>query len=323
MTSLTCLTLNQVKGRVLLHAPDGLKTLYPCLAQVLEKSGFEVYFSSNPGYGACDIPIEEAESIQAQFVVHVGHSKYYVDSDLDSRVVYVPAYYRGDLNPELVDKLCTELNLLNSKFVSVSSTLIEKYIRDSLASRLQEAGFNVRVVEEPVLGCAYGNLKVLDEVVDAHIIVSGGIFHPLGLALAVQKPVIAVDPYLKKIWNARSEADKVIKARLYAVFRAKIARRGVIGLIAGSRLGQVRSKLYEYLEKLALSKGYRVFKITSNYLTLERLVAIDAGLDLDFYVVTSCPRLPIDDLSDFHKPVLTPGEFLMLVRGLDRYRFPW
>lgn len=256
-------------------------------------------------------------------MLHIGHSKYYIEQDPGDRVVFIPAYYIGDLQPEILNNLYAELKRWNIVSVSVSSTLIERYVRDIVASHLRDFGFEVRVIEEPVLGCAYGRVKALDDLVDAHVIVSGGIFHPLGLALTTQKLVVAVDPYLRKVWNVRSEAERIIRARLYAVYKARLAKRGYLGLIKGSRPGQARSRLYEYLEKLASSKGYRVFKITSNYLTIERLAAIDAALDLDFYVVTSCPRLPIDDLSEFHKPVLTPGEFLMLIHGFDRYRFPW
>jgi Diphthamide synthase subunit DPH2 len=42
------------------------------------------------------------------------------------------------------------------------------------------------------------------------------------------------------------------------------------------------------------------------------------------FVVTSCPRLPVDDLYEYEKPVLTPGEAFMALQGrLEPYMFPW
>lgn len=290
------------------------------------KRGFEVYYSSNPGYGACDIPLEEMEAVNADLVLHLGHPRYYsvhAGEHLRGRVLYIPVYYLGTPSSQLLEELVAMLNRLGARRISISSTLVERYVREYVSSFLESRGFIVRTVEEPVLGCSYGHVKVLDELVDAHLIIAGGVFHPLGLALATSKPVVALDPYLGKVWYTRHEAEKVLRKRLYILFKAKSATRGLMGLIIGVRPGQLRLNLVDYIEELAVSKGYKIYKLVSNYLTLERLAAIDAALDLDFYVVTSCPRLPVDDLAEFHKPVLTPGEFIMLVTGSTRYSFPW
>lgn len=255
--------------------------------------------------------------------MHIGHEKYPLARVEDPRIVYVPAYYVKNIPVELFEKLVNTLNELGAYKVSLSSTLVEKYLRNTIAEKLSKKGFLTVVVDKPVLGCFYNHVLAHECNIDVHVIIAGGVFHPLGLALLSSKPVVVLDPYLEKVWIANQEASKVLRKRMYKILEAKRAIGGRVGLIIGALPGQYREQLVKYLEELAKEKGYTIYKITSSYVTLERLAAIDSALNLDFYIVTSCPRLPIDDLAEFHKPVLTPGEFIMLAKGIDKYVFPW
>ena len=62
--------------RVLLQLPEGLKPEGPRLAEIVEKTGALPIISADPCYGACDIAIDEAESLGADLIVHFGHSKF-------------------------------------------------------------------------------------------------------------------------------------------------------------------------------------------------------------------------------------------------------
>lgn len=309
---------------VLLHAPNGLKYLYLCLSDLLmQKYGVTVFYSANPGYGACDIPIEEAVALQVDLIIHLGHEGYIVlpRDKIPIEVVYIPVYYVGDISSSTLNELYGVLKGFSPETVSVSSTLIESNIRGKVAAYLESRGLKVVEIKRPVLGCFYSHVTSIRA--DAHVIIAGGLFHPIGLGLVANQPVIALDPYSRRVWHVNKESERVLRRRLFLLFRAKDAVRGRVGLIAGTRPGQYRAELIKLLKEAASSQGFKVFSITSNYLTLERLYAIDAALSLDFYVITSCPRLPIDDLADFHKPVLTPGEFLMILTGSNKYIFPW
>jgi len=312
--------------RVLLHAPDGLKPLYECVESCLQRLHVEVLYSSEPAYGSCDLPLDEARETGVDVVLHIGHEEYTLRERVwgsDITVVYVPVYYTVVLDNTLLESLYRLLVEAGVQRVSVSSTLIESSQRAQVARYLRVKGLLVREVSTPLLGCYYGPVVALDETVDAHVVVSGGAFHPLGLGLISLKPILVVDPYSHRVWSAREEADKVLKKRFYVLLRARDVWGGRLGLITGGRPGQYRRVLVEYLERVARSSGFRVYKITSSYTTIERLVAIDNALRLDLYVVASCPRLPVDDLSEFYKPVLTPGEFIMLATGSEKYIYPW
>ncbi|MEM4601587.1 MAG: diphthamide biosynthesis enzyme Dph2 [Desulfurococcaceae archaeon] len=309
---------------IMLHAPDGLKHLYPCLADQLSLHGYSnIYYSLNPGYGACDIPLEEATTLGVDLILHLGHEEYSPNlrSTVASKVVYVPVYYVGEVSNQALLQLHEILRSLNGATVVVSSTPIELYARKKVVAYLEDKGFSVFEAETPVLGCLYSHVVSMEA--DIHVIVAGGLFHPIGLGLLVSKPVVALDPYMGRVWRVNKESEKVLRKRYYLLLKAREAVKGRVGLIAGTRPGQYRFELIKRLVEAANSHGFSVFHISSNYLTLERLYAIDAALGLDFYVVTSCPRLPIDDLADFHKPVLTPGEFLMILTDSVKYIYPW
>jgi 2-(3-amino-3-carboxypropyl)histidine synthase len=309
--------------RVLLHAPDGFKPLYKCVAGVFEGRGIELFFSSSPGYGACDVPVEEAEALGVDVLIHLGHLGYFHHGFKPGvSIVYIPVYARPMISEGMLGELTSYLRSQGIIGVSISSTIVEEKIRRIIAEHLSLNGFRIHEVHSPLLGCLYTHVASLDDKVDAHLVIAGGIFHPLGLALVSRKPVVVLDPYRGRVWSASEEAQKTLRKRLLKIYEAKVSGARV-GLVIGSRLGQYRSWLIEKLEKEALEKGYRVYKVSSTYLSIERLIAIDNALNLDIYVVTSCPRLPIDDLDDFYKPVLTPGEFLMLLTGLEKYVYPW
>lgn len=315
--------------RALIHAPDGLKHLYTCVEDSLRRrlALEEVYFSSSPGYGACDIPLEEAIAVKADVVIHLGHEKY-VYLEPASRqdvinVVYMPVFYQRLISEHVLEGLYELLKDIGAKSITLSYTSLEVLIKKQIFEYLAKRGIVVRDAGKPVLGCFYNHVLALENAVDAHVVVAGGMFHALGLGLIASKPVVALDPYVDKLWIASHEANKLLRKRLYAIMKAKESPGNRVGLIVGARPGQYRPAIVSYIEKLADIKGYKVYKVSSNYLTLERLYAIDSGLGADFYVVTSCPRLPIDDLSEFHKPVLTPGEFIMLVTGTEKYIYPW
>ena len=61
--------------RVLLQLPEGLKPEGPRLAKIVEKTGALPIISADPCYGACDIAVNEAESLGVDLIVHFGHAK--------------------------------------------------------------------------------------------------------------------------------------------------------------------------------------------------------------------------------------------------------
>jgi 2-(3-amino-3-carboxypropyl)histidine synthase len=317
--------LNDEKpSKILLHAPDGFKPLYLCLKKNIP-SNIEVYYSSSPGYGACDIPLWEAEALGADGIVHIGHLEYPFKrlGNLGRKILYLPVYFNRLLSSEFLESISIHLKAKGFTALSVSSTVVEAKIRGQLAEYLSIKGFKIYEVGQPVLGCFYTPVTVLDERVDAHLLIAGGLFHHLGAYLSLRKPLVSIDPYRQSVMDYSREFAKYLQKRLYLVSKVKNSPMRTLGIIIGGLPGQYRPHMVEALKERAARKGYEAYVISSTYLTMDRLIAIDNSLKLDFYVVTSCPRLPIDDLSGFYKPVLTPGEFEAVLEGKEEYVFPW
>lgn len=318
--------------KTLLQAPDGLKKLLVCVYGNI--NGLTtVIFSSSPSYGACDLPIEEIEKLDVDALIHIGHNKYPLLSyDVGIPVLYIEAYYRWSIPGKLVNNITRYLREKRYERIGLLASIQHVKSLVELKYRLEERGFKAIIgktsyphvmLDGQVLGCEYSSALNIMRDVDVLLVVSGGIFHSLGLALISDKEVLAIDPYKNIVWNATSYSRKYRSKRYYVITKLRYTGIRSIGIIAGSRPGQYRPRLIEFLKKRAMEKGYNVYIISSTVLDKERLAAIDNALNLDVYVVTSCPRLPIDDLSDFYKPVITPGEFIMLVEGLEKYVYPW
>ncbi len=145
-------------------------------------------------------------------------------------------------------------------------------------------------------------------------------FHPLGLYLATRKPVIKLDPYTARIEDVTEYGERIYKKRLYKIIQAMDSKTW--GIIVGLKTGQYRPWLIERLKKLLEEKDLKYYLLVYDRLEKDSLRALPQNIEA--FIVTSCPRLPIDDLGDFEKPVLTPGEAIMALTGkLEPYRFPW
>jgi len=294
--------------------------------QLKEKlPNIEFLISTEPSWGACDIAEDEATTLKVDLIIHYGHTPY---------TWYYPkfptVFIEVRSNLYISDQQVANLkSLLEEKYkarrVSITSTIQHVHLIKQLATKLE--GFDV-VVRKPsspfmydgqILGCDYKS--ALNVEADVYLNISGGLFHALGVGLATGKPVIKVDPYTGRNEDLTSEVYKILKVRYGKIMKALDAKTWVI--IQGVKTGQNRPLMVKYLEKKLKERGYKVFVITNRSLSKDTLRNIDND-EVDTFVVTSCPRLPIDDLYDYEKPVLTPGEAKMIISGnLDKYIFPW
>ncbi|MEM4696470.1 MAG: diphthamide biosynthesis enzyme Dph2 [Desulfurococcaceae archaeon] len=330
--SLAQLVIREGYRRLLIQAPDGLKPLYSCITSFLtnEVGGFlEIYLSSSPTYGACDIAYDEALRTSSEAIIHVGHTRYPWLTRSSIPVHYIPAFYNWTPNAEDIDLIVKALHEIKAKNIGILASTQHVQSLSKLSEFLTNKGFETITPREEgfldgqVIGCYYKHAERISNKIDAYLVVSGGLFHPLGLALIVDKYVFGYDPYRRTIWNATSYAKKILVKRLYLISRLKYSSIKEICIILGSKPGQFRIDLARRIGEEALMSGFKIHYVVSDKLDFDRMVAIDNALKSNIYVVTSCPRIPIDDLSDFYKPVLTPGEFYMLVHGVDRYVYPW
>lgn len=332
------LARSQGYRRIVLQMPDGLKQYAYRLAQRLSEDlpGVEVLIHMDHNYGACDLQYPQLwEALRPDLIVHIGHSPY--PADISSRIVeprgrgprilYLPALSNSYPSRGAVEDAARLLLGRGVERVGIATTSQHVHMVKRLAEDLSGMGFRVEVgrssrpylSEAQVLGCDYRLHRSMR--VDGFIYLGGGVFHPLGLYLATMKPVIKLDPYEDRAVDLTGEGEKLYRVRLYKVSQAMDARRW--GIIVGLKTGQYRPWLIDRLRRMMERHGRRYILLASENLDRETLSSID-GEWFEAYTVTSCPRLPTDDYWDYHKPVLTPGEAVMALRGsLEPYLFPW
>ena len=328
--------LEAVRGvkKILLTAPDGLKKLYDCIREYfLSKKLFvELYFSSSPSYGSCYISMGELELIKPDIIVHIGHNEYpLISTNIGKKILYIPAFYKRAPQLEELEEMYQTILRKNFKRIGLIASIQHTKILGKIGEFLESRGIRTYIGKSAynqmfpgqVLGCEYSALISIIDKIDAVLTVSGGRFHALGAYLVSRKPIIIYDPYSGKVIDFTKDAVKIYAKRLYLVEHVRNNNYRRVGLIVGVSPGQYRDRLVKYLYRLSKEKGFEPYLIVSDYVNEDRLASIDNAFNLDFYVVTSCPRIPIDDIASFYKPVLTPGEYLMILNNIRQYVFPW
>ncbi len=316
--------------RVVVEAPQGFVRLLPRLASFLEECmpGVEVLPRLEPSYGLCSLSISALGLLGDSMLVHIGHEFYPYPLCWGGRcgvslqnVVVVPGVYLGGDPGRLAGTLASILE--EGAGVVLGYTAQHRPLARSLSEMLRSSGVRVLAVE-PVVGCYYNNL-VRDDA-DYYVVLASGGFHVLGLALTLyargleSQGLLAADPYTGRVRDYWPEAMKTIARRLWLMKRFA-EEAGSVGVIVGLLPGQYRPGVVDAVVKMLRRHGRRVQLLLAERLSREYLDNLSPS-EFDAYIVSSCPRLAIEDFADYWKPVLAPGEARAALSG-ERYGFPW
>ena len=292
--------------RILLQMPEGLKPEAPRLAKLVEKAGALPIISADPCYGACDLATAEAESLDADLIIHFGHAKLLKHEKVPTLYLEARATLKVD---EAVS--ATIPFLVGYNRIGLATTVQHVQTLDSVREILVRAGKTIEVGDArrlpypgQVVGCDFSNVKSVAKDVDAFLFVGGGKFHALGVALATSKPTIVADPYSGTAYSVEEETQKILKQRYASIQETQRAKNyGVlISLKPGQQHLDEALKIKEAVEQMG--KTVCLFAV--------REIQPDVLLEfptIDAYVNTACPRVSLDDASKFKKPVLTVQEF--------------
>jgi len=299
--------------RVLFQLPDGLKAEGLRLASLAEKIGVEAIVSADPCYGACDLAVQEAESLGADLLVHYGHSEMMPEQRVPT--IYIEAKTTISVKPAVKKTLPL---LKPWKHIGLVTTVQHVDMLGEARATLLEAEKSVAVGDAgelkyagQVTGCNYSNATAIMKDVDAFLFVGGGRFHALGVALATLKPTVVADPYERRAYSIDAEAQKIRKQRWANINEA--AKAQSFGVLIGLKSGQKRideaMRVKEKLEK----KGKKATLLSMREVAPEALTQFPT---IDSFVNTACPRIALDDAQRFHKPVLTVNEALVIIGEL-------
>jgi 2-(3-amino-3-carboxypropyl)histidine synthase len=286
-----------------LQFPEGLKRRGPAVADDLREltDGVTFLLSGQPCYGACDLDTYLMR--RTDLFVHFGHSPM-KESD---KILYVPLFSNVDPFGIMEESLDELADPADDPDVGLVTTAQHMNLFEDMSDWLTERGFEVhtrrgddRLTHEgQVLGCNYASAQV---DADQILYVGGGKFHPLGLAMEhPEKTVVIADPVNNVVEVA--DTEKFMKQRYGAVHRAMDAEKW--GVIFCTKIGQGR---WEQAQEI-VEANEDAYLITMDEVTPDRL----RNFDMDAFVNTGCPRITTDDGPQFHKPMLTPGEYEIAV----------
>jgi 2-(3-amino-3-carboxypropyl)histidine synthase len=296
--------------RVLLQLPEGLKPDGPHLAETVVKAGALPIISADPCYGACDLAIDEAESLGVDLILHFGHSKLLSHEQ-------VPTIYIESRSILSVNKAVEQALPLLSKYNKIGLATSVQHLQALKQAReiLVNAGKTVVVGDcgkmiypGQVLGCNYSSVKSIADEVEAFLFIGGGLFHALGVALNTSKPTVIADPYNNRAFSIDDKVQKIIKQRWVNIEEAQRAKN--FGVLIGLKPGQKKIDQALRIKDLAEKHGKAVFLLAAKEITPETLLEFPS---IDAYVNTACPRISLDAPSKFSKPVLTVNEFMVVV----------
>jgi len=293
--------------RVLLQLPDGLKPQGPRLAAVIEHAGADAIISGDPCYGACDLPLCEAESLKVDLVVHYGHTGMVGDEKTRAPTIYVEA--RADIGIEkVVEMSLSHLELWHR--IGLATTIQHIHMLSEARQVLEAAGKTVYVGDAghmkypgQVLGCDYSNAKSVSAKVEAFLFVGGGRFHALGLSLATMKPIVVADPFEQRAYPIEAEGQKTLKRRWSEISQARKAE--TFGVIVGLKPGQMSVETALEIKKDLERSGKKAVLLALREIVPGALMQFPT---IEAHVNTACPRIALDEPSAFTKPVLTVRE---------------
>ena len=302
-----------IRGRaartVGLQFPVGLRTKAVELAREIEsKAGVTCLVSADPSFGACDVA-----EMPVDLIVHLGHAPM-------PHLRYNRVFFYDLPGPALASMAFVDAaEPLLPKRVGLLTTTQFRHWLPAIKEHLEKKGHAVRIGEPDrrvayagqLLGCDYHTATIVEKDVDGYLYIGTGDFHPLGVAILVDKPVIVADPERGTARDLKEVRDHVLRQRHAAIARAHDA--AVFGIIVSKKIGQERMDLALGLKALAEKHDRRANIFLMDLVSPEFL----EGYRVDAWVNTACPRIAIEDILQYKQPMLTPQEFEIVLGERD------
>jgi 2-(3-amino-3-carboxypropyl)histidine synthase len=309
---------------ILIQLPEGLKKLGYTIIDDIKNNysqDISIEIDGSPIYGSCLMNVKDVE--EYDIVFHFGHIPYPLWNP-PVNVYFVDLVSKMTLKERTIDDLIKLLKRIQSKNIVIFTTPQHNRIVSYLMNTLRKKGFELlnNDKQSVIMGCWFQKLDTWVKRADSIIVLAGGLFHALGVGLRIHgsKHIIKVDPYENNVFLVDDLIKKYLQIRYGKIMKSMDSNTWLI--ISGSA-GQFRPYLIKRLTDLIEKRKGKYYVARTSFVNVNILRNIDASF-IDTIVITSCPRLAIEDLQSYEKPVLTVGEaFMVLKNELERYVFPW
>jgi len=288
--------------RVLLQAPEGLKTRLQEMAKSIEARGIETIIWTEPCFGACDIPDSAAKTFGCDLIVHIGHAQMGVKSEVPV------AYIEYSMSADFAKILETNFGAL-SKYQSIGLVTTVQYIGEIKKAKefLEKSGKKVFIGKSKslkyagqVLGCNAEAATTVEKDAEAFVFLGSGRFHALGVLKKTSKPVFIADLESGALSDITPEKRLFEKKRILLNLKFKDAK--AVGILLSTKKGQSAVKNIFELKNKIEALGKKADMIAADFLSPEKIL----GMKFDILVNCACPRIE-DDLV-FREPVINADE---------------
>ncbi len=272
--------------KVMLQLPAGLKTKSIEIAKELEKNEIDAVIANNPCYGACDLADKEAEQMNCDLLVHIGHSKFYVDFKTAVPILYY-------IWPMKIN-ISIDASAIKEERIGLLTTIQHLEILSKAKEQLEQQGKKAEIGGQ-VLGCWTVNADKIANKVDAFLYIGSGKFHPLAVR---NKKIYSLDIERNEI--SEVDVDKEEKIKYANIFSAKDAKTFAILVTTKAGQNQLLGKAEEIKKKIEENQR-SAFIVIMNEITDQNL----QGIKADAFINTACPRILEDR---FSKPMINAND---------------
>ncbi|MBI4451852.1 diphthamide synthesis protein [Candidatus Woesearchaeota archaeon] len=213
------------------------------------------------------------------------------------KIIMVEGRYKGQIDLSNLDA-----NILPKRIGLTTTVQFLDYI-DEIKQLLNSKGKEIFVdkmqqkYEGQLLGCDHGGAEKIKDIVDAFLYIGTGVFHPLGIAIHIDKEVFCYDPLhavMSKI--DRKQVERYNAKRKGAYLRFLEAKE--IGFLVSMKPGQNNfKKAIEWKNKLNGKNCYIFVFDTLDFNQIENFPFVEC------WVNTACSRI-LDDYDKFPKPLV-------------------
>lgn len=295
--------------RVALQFPEGL-LMYSCvLADILESfAGVEeTLIMGDTAFGACCVDDYSAAALDADFLVHYGHSCLVPVSTTSVPCMYVFVDIKMDTEHFVG---CVRATLAPGARLILAGTIQFAASMAAAKAALADDFPDITVPQSrplspgEVLGCTAPSVAGHH---DAIVFVADGRFHLEALMIAnPEVKAYRYDPYGRIMTVEEYDQAGMRAARRAAVEAARGAQTW--GVVLGTLGRQGNPRILDKLEALLDAAGRRHVTVLLSEIAPAKLAALAARGGVDAWVQIACPRLSIDWGAEFKGPTLNPYE---------------
>ncbi|OAC99193.1 hypothetical protein MUCCIDRAFT_181020 [Mucor lusitanicus CBS 277.49] len=298
--------------RIALQFPDEyLADAANVAKQLVEKTGQDIFVLADTSYGSCCVDEVAAEHVSADLIVHYGRSC--LSPTSRSPVLYV--FGQQSIDMEHCKQEFSTLFPDLSQPVIIMCDVEYSYAAERLTAELAKTYQHIIPTAEKKKGGRYFELPEGIDIESCAIFFVGGESLTLTNIMMVHNkcPVYTYNPKTREARQESVQVNKMLMKRYFLVQKAKDA--DTIGIVVGTLGVASYLNIIDHLKKVIKAAGRKSYFFVMGKLNVAKMANF---MEVDCYVLVSCPENSLIDSKEFYRPIVTPFELeIALIRDME------